>query len=103
MADFAIIATGGKQYKVRTGDKVQIEKLEAAIGDVITFDQVLLSGEGENVKIGTPTISGATVMAKVTDNYHDRTKIIFKYHSKTRHRRKKGHRQLHTEVEITKI
>lgn len=103
MASFAVIKTGGKQYKVQPGDKIKVEKLAGEAGDVIAFDEVLLSGEGEDVKIGTPLVSGGKVEAKVIRQARARKKIVFKYHSKTRFHKKRGHRQMFTEVEITKI
>jgi len=100
---FAIIETGGKQYKVSPGQKLKIEKLEGKPGDAVSFDKVLLVADGDDVKIGTPKVSGAKVDAKVLRQGHARTVIVFKYHSKTRYRKKKGHRQLFTEVEISSI
>ena len=100
---FAIIQTGGKQYKVSFGQKIKIEKLIANEGEDFVFDKVLLLADGENVKIGSPYIEGAKVEAKILKQGKSRKKIVFKYHSKTRYRKKKGHRQQYTEVEITKI
>lgn len=101
--DFVIIQTGGKQYKVSTGQKVKVEKLGIADGEAVVFDKVLLKCEKGKVVVGAPYISGATVEAKLVKNGHERTKIVFKYHSKTRFRKKKGHRQLYSEAEIMKI
>ncbi len=101
--DFAIIQTGGKQYKVSAGEKLKVEKLGIAEGGAVIFDKVLLKCEGGVVTIGVPYIVGATVEAKLVKNGHGRTKIVFKYHSKTRFRKKKGHRQLYSETEIAKI
>jgi len=103
MSTFAIIETGGKQYKVAAGEKIKVEKLNAAAGASFVFDKVLLRAEGEKVQVGAPYVSGAKVDAKVVREARDRKKIIFKYHSKTRQRKKKGHRQPFTEVEITKV
>lgn len=103
MSNFAVIKTGGKQYKVEPGMKLKIEKLEAKEGDVVTFDQVLLGVDGDAVKVGTPLIDGGKVEAKVLRQARARKVTIFKFHSKTRHRRRKGHRQNFTEVEITTI
>lgn len=102
MADtkFAIIETGGKQYKVKPGQKIRVEKLNADQGSNLDFDKILLLADGENVKIGTPYVEKAAVEAKVLEQGKDETKIVFKYHSKTRYRKKKGHRQPFTEVEI---
>lgn len=100
---FSIIQTGGKQYKVSPGKKLKIEKLDAKVGDSVFFDKVLLAVDGENVKIGSPYVEGANVEAKVLKQGRDDKKIVFKYHSKTRYRKKKGHRQPFTETEIVKI
>ena len=100
---FAIIETGGKQYKVIQGQKLKVEKLEAEAGAVIKFDKVLLKAEGENTEIGTPYLVGGFCEAKVLSQGRHEKKIIFRYHSKTRYRKKKGHRQPFTEVEITRI
>lgn len=103
MKKFAVIETGGKQYKVSPGEKLRVEKLGAESGGNFTFDKVLLTSDGENVAVGTPYVSGAKVEAKVLRDGRDRKKIVFRYHSKTRYRKKKGHRQHYTEVEIVKI
>lgn len=100
---FAVIETGGKQYKVAPGQKLKIEKLETNSGESFSFDKVLLVSDGENVKVGAPYVDGAKVEGKVVKQGHNKTVIVFKYHSKTRYRKKKGHRQLFTEVEITGI
>ncbi|HEY4499885.1 MAG TPA: 50S ribosomal protein L21 [Candidatus Paceibacterota bacterium] len=100
---FAVIEAGGKQYKVAVGQKLNIEKIEAADGAVIAFDKVLLRGEGESAEIGAPYISGAKVEAKVLKQDREDKKIVFKYHSKTRYRKKKGHRQPFTQIEIISL
>lgn len=100
---FAVIHTGGKQYKVSSGDKVKIEKLPASEGDSVSFDKVLLVADDGNVKLGTPYVSGAHVEGKVLRQGRSRKQIVFRYHSKTRYRKKKGHRQEFSEVEIGKI
>lgn len=97
--DFAIIATGGKQYKVSSGERLKVEKL-AADGAAVVFDKVLLRAAGGEVAIGAPYLPGATVRAVLIGNGRGEKKIVFKYHSKTRQRKKKGHRQDYTEVEI---
>ena len=101
MTNFAIIQTGGKQYKVSPGQKIKIEKLNVNKGDNFIFDKVLLTLEGENMKIGAPYIEGAKVEGKILRQARDKKKIVFKYHSKTRYRKKKGHRQHFTEVLIS--
>ena len=101
MTNFAIIQTGGKQYKVSPGQKIKIEKLNVNKGDNFIFDKVLLTLEGENVKIGAPYVEGVKVEGKILRQARDKKKIVFKYHSKTRYRKKKGHRQHYTEVLIS--
>ena len=99
----AIIVTGGKQYKVAEGDTLFIEKLDAEEGAAVTFDQVLMAGNGEDVKVGAPTVEGATVEAKVVKNGKAKKIYVYKMKRKKNYRRKKGHRQPFTKVEITKI
>ena len=101
--DFAVIETGGKQYRVAVGDKLKIEKLEAAEGSPISFDSVLLTAKGDAVFFGTPVVAGAKVEAKVLKQGRGEKKIVFRYHSKTRYRKKNTHRQPFTEVEIIAI
>ena len=101
--DFAIIKTGGKQYKVAVGDKVKVEKLPGEEGGVISFEEVLLTSKGDSVSIGDPRVSGAKVAGKVLQQARDKKKLVFRYHSKTRYRKTKGHRQHFTEVEIVKV
>ncbi len=100
---FAIIQTGGKQYKVCAGQKLKISKIEGDNNAVLNFDKVLLLADGENVKIGAPYVNGVKVEAKILKQGRDRKKIIFRYRQKTRETKKKGHRQHFTEVEIGKI
>ncbi|MBI4087482.1 MAG: 50S ribosomal protein L21 [Candidatus Liptonbacteria bacterium] len=100
---FAIIETGGKQYKVSPGSKIKVEKLAADAGASFSFDKVLLVADGDAVKIGAPYVSGAKVEAKVLRQARDRKKIVFKYHSKTRYRKMKGHRQPFTELEVLRF
>lgn len=103
MDSFAVIESGGKQYRVSAGQKVKIEKIDAVAGGSFVFDKVLLRVNGDKAEIGAPHIAGAKVHGNVLRQARDRKKIVFKYHSKTRQRKKKGHRQPFTEVEITKI
>ena len=100
---YAIIATGGKQYRVKEGDEIVIEKLEAAEGDAVVFDQVLAAGEGADIQVGTPVIEGATVNAKVVENGKGKKVVIYKYKAKKDYRKKKGHRQPFTKVVIESI
>tara|TARA_S200000501_G_scaffold356992_1_gene380214 strand:+ start:2121 stop:2528 length:408 start_codon:yes stop_codon:yes gene_type:complete len=100
---FAIIETGGKQYKVSTSKILEIEKLNAKVGDTIKFNNVLLLNDNSNVEIGNPKIEGATVEAKLLDNVKDRTVLIFHKRRRKHSRKKNGHRQRHAKVQITKI
>ncbi len=101
--NLAVIETGGKQYVVSPGQKLKIEKLEAEVNGNVVFDKVLMTTDGENVKVGAPYVSGAQVAARVVSQNRHKKLIVFKYHSKTRQRKKKGHRQYFTEVEITSV
>ncbi len=100
---FAVIETGGKQYKVQPGEKLKVEKLNAKEGDSFKFDKVLLVADGDKVEVGLPHLKDAVVEAKVLKQGRAPKKIVFKYHSKTRYRKRKGHRQEFTELEIVKI
>ena len=99
---YAIIATGGKQYKVSEGDVIRVEKLGVEAGETVTFDQVLLVS-GDEVKVGDPTVAGATVTADVVANAKAKKVIVYKYKRKTGYHKKNGHRQQYTAVKITKI
>ena len=99
----AIIVTGGKQYKVSEGDILFIEKLEAEAGQTITFDQVLAVMDGDNATFGAPTVEGASVEATVVKNGKGKKIRIFKYTPKKGYRKRQGHRQPYTKVEIAKI
>ncbi len=100
---FAVIKTGGKQYKVSPGDKIKVEKLSVEEGAGVLFDKVLLIDDGGKVILGEPYIKDGKVEAKVLRNGREKKKIVFRYHPKTRYRKKKGHRQPFTEVQINKI
>ena len=99
----AVIETGGKQYKVSLGQKIKVERLEGAEGANLNFDKVLLIADEKEVKIGAPYVDGAKVEAKIIKQGRDKKKIVFRYHSKTRYRKKKGHQQSYTEIEILNI
>ena len=99
---YAIIATGGKQYRVSEGDKIYIEKIDAEVGSTVSFDVLLVENNGE-VKVGTPVVEGVKVEGKVVGQVRGEKIIVFKYKSKKNYRRKQGHRQPYTKVEITKI
>ena len=99
---YAIIATGGKQYKVSEGDVIRIEKLDVEAGETVTFDQVLAVSDGE-LKVGCPTVEGASVSATVEKQGKAKKVIVYKYKRKTGYHKKNGHRQLFTQVKIDKI
>ena len=99
----AIIETGGKQYKVAEGDTLFIEKLEAEAGQAITFDKVLAILDGDKATFGAPTVEGASVVATVVKNGKGKKIRIFKYNAKKGYRKRQGHRQPYTKVEIGKI
>ncbi len=99
----AIIKTGGKQYKVKAGDKIKVEKLEGEEGSVITFDEVLFLGDDKSVKVGTPVVKGATVEGKILKTAQGKKVVGIKHKAKKRYSVKFGHRQIMTEVEIIKI
>ena len=96
----AIIETGGKQYRVQEGDVITVEKLNAAVGETVCFDHVLVLGEGEGIQVGTPYV-GTAVEGKVVEEGKGKKVIIFKYKAKKDYRKKQGHRQPYTMVEIT--
>lgn len=99
MTSFAVIKTGGKQYFVRPGQRLKVEKLEKPDGSVADFE-VLLIGDEKGVDVGTPHVKGIKVSGKVIAQGRDKKKIIFRYHAKTRYRKMKGHRQPYTEIQI---
>ncbi|MFB9761180.1 MULTISPECIES: 50S ribosomal protein L21 [Bacillaceae] len=99
---YAIIETGGKQIKVEEGQAIYVEKLGVEAGETVTFDKVLFVG-GENVKVGSPVVAGATVTAKVEKEGRAKKIIVFKYKAKKNQRKKQGHRQPYTKLVIEKI
>ena len=100
---YAIIKTGGKQYKVAEGDVIMVEKLAAGEGEAVVFDQVLTVVNDADVKIGTPVVEGAKVTGKVEAQGKDKKILVFKYKAKTNYRKRQGHRQPFTKVVIEKI
>jgi large subunit ribosomal protein L21 len=100
---YAIIETGGKQYKVNPGQTIDVERLDVAEGNTVELERVLLIGDGERVIVGTPTINGAKVVATSQGEGKGKKVIVFKYKSKVRYRKKTGHRQLYTRLVIDKI
>ena len=100
---YAVIKTGGKQYRVAAGEKLKIEQIPADVGAEITLDQILMVGEGESVKIGTPIVAGASVKATVlSQGRHDKVKI-FKMRRRKHYQKHQGHRQNYTEIRIDGI
>ena len=100
---YAVFKTGGKQYRAAKGDKLKIEKLDVAEGDSVAFEEVLLVGEGEDVKVGAPLVDGGKVEAKVLAQAKDKKIEVIKFRRRQNYRRTKGHRQPFTLVEITGI
>lgn len=101
-APYAIIETGGKQYRVSVGDRLSVEKLDVEAGTEVTIERVLMLGGGET-KIGAPTVAGASVTATVEEQYRGEKIVVFKYKPKKRYRRRTGHRQSLTRLSITAI
>ena len=100
---YAVIKTGGKQYRVAAGQKIKVEQIPADVGSEITLDQILMVGEGESVKIGAPVVSGAAVTATVVAHgRHDKVKI-FKMRRRKHYQKRQGHRQNYTEIRIEAI
>ena len=100
---FAIIETGGKQYKVSASKILEIEKLNAKVGETIKFKNVLLLNDDKNTEIGNPSVDGAMVEAKLLENVKDRTILVFHKRRRKHSRKKNGHRQRHSKIQITKI
>lgn len=100
---FAVLKTGGKQYKVSQGDVIQVEKLEGNVGDVVTLDQVLMISEDEKVDVGSPMLEGSQVIGEIIDQAKGKKIIVFKKHRRKNYRRKNGHRQWITHLKITEI
>ncbi len=100
---YAVVETGGRQYKVTKGQVIDVERLEAEAGGTIDLERVLLLSGDDNLEIGNPTVPGAKVVAKVVGEQKGDKLIVFKYKSKTRYRRKTGHRQTYTRLAIEDI
>jgi large subunit ribosomal protein L21 len=100
---FAVIKTGGKQYKVAAGDKLVVEKIEGEAGSTITFDQVLMVGDDSSVKVGAPVVAGATVAAELVDTTKGDKVMVIKKTRRNTYRRRRGHRQFGTLVKITAV
>jgi large subunit ribosomal protein L21 len=100
---YAVLETGGKQYRVAVGDVIRVEKLEVAAGDSVNLDKVLMVADGDNVRIGAPNVSGASVTATVKGHGRADKIRIFKMRRRKHYRKNQGHRQHYTEIEITGI
>jgi large subunit ribosomal protein L21 len=100
---YAVVETGGKQYKVSAGETIEVEKLPLEVGQKVELDRVLLVSAEDKVQVGNPTIKGAKVMATVAGQGKGRKVIVFKYKPRNRYRRKAGHRQAYTRLQIDKI
>ena len=100
---FAIIETGGKQYKVSVSKIIQIEKINVKVGRTIKFDNVLLLNDKKSTEVGNPNVEGASVEAKLLENVKDRTVLVFHKRRRKHSRKKNGHRQRHSKIQITKI
>ena len=100
---YAIVQTGGRQYKVSSGDNIDVARIRAAEGSAVELDQVLLVADGDSVRVGTPTVDGAKVITEVLGEGKGKKVIVFKYKPKVRYRRMKGHRQFYTTLSIKEI
>ncbi|MEX0901274.1 MAG: 50S ribosomal protein L21 [Pseudohongiellaceae bacterium] len=100
---YAVILSGGKQHRVEEGEVLKLEKLDAATGDTVSFDKILMVGEGESVKIGAPYVEGSAVTAEVVSQGRGKKVSIIKFSRRKHYRRQQGHRQWFTEVRITDI
>lgn len=100
---YAVVATGGKQYKVKEGDVLRVEKFAGEVGSAVDFDKILLFSDGETVKIGQPDVDGITVHGQIVAQGKSKKILVFKYKRRKRYRRKQGHRQPYTAVRIDRI
>lgn len=100
---YAVFRSGGKQYRASTGDRLRLERLDANVGDAVSFDEVLLVGEGENVKIGSPLVEGGKIEGTVLAQGRGKKIEVVKFKRRNNYKRQHGHRQYFTEVEITSI
>lgn len=100
---YAVIRTGGKQYRVSPGDVIRIEKLDGDAGADVQFDEVLAAGDGDDLRVGTPLIAGAQVMGKVVQQGREKKVLVFKKKRRKGYRRRQGHRQSFTAVRVTEI
>ena len=100
---YAVVKTGGKQYRVAQGDTIRVEKLAGEPGDIVTLDEVLLLADGDDVTLGRPTVDGAAVSAEILEQDRHRKVLVFKYKRRKRYRRKNGHRQPYTALRVIDI
>jgi large subunit ribosomal protein L21 len=100
---YAVIKTGGKQYRVEAGEEVKVEKLQGEVGDPVAFDKVLLTSDGEKVDVGRPYLENAKVVGRITRHHKDKKIVVFKYKRRKGFRRKRGHRQEFSLVKIENI
>ena len=103
MADYAVVQTGGKQYRVATGDTIRVESIPGDIGDTVELTDVRMVSSDGDVTLGTPVVEGARVVTEISESGKGKKIVVFKYKSKVRYRRKKGHRQLYTDLTVTDI
>ena len=103
MTTYAIVRSGGKQYRVEAGDTIRVESLPGDDGDTVELEDVLVVSKDGKVTVGTPTVAGASVSAMVAGHGKGKKVVVFKYKAKTRYRRKNGHRQLYTDLRVTDI
>ena len=103
MTDYAVVQTGGKQYRVATGDTIRVESIPGDIGDTVELTDVRMVSSDGDVTLGTPTVEGARVVTEISESGKGKKIVVFKYKSKVRYRRKKGHRQLYTDLTVTDI
>ena len=99
----AVVKTGGKQYKISEGDVIQVEKLDGKVGETINLDKVLICGEGNSIKVGSPYLEGCSIVCEVTEQLRGKKIIVFKKHRRKNYRRKYGHRQSLTRLRVTGI
>lgn len=100
---YAVVVTGGKQYRVEQGSKVRVEKLAGEAGSTVTLDQVLMVGDGSDIKVGTPVVDGASVTAEIVGQGRGKKVEIIKFRRRKHHMKRQGHRQAYTELKITGI
>lgn len=103
MTDYAVVASGGKQYKIQNGDTVRVESLSCAQGDTVELSDVLLISKDGEVSVGNPVIADAKVITRVVSNGRNKKVVVFKYKPKTRYRKKNGHRQRFTDLQVIDI